>query len=74
MLRRWNARPGRKSSSVIVLLLVLWMSCESRAYAQSPGEAKTFSLDEAVDFALKNYPAVRASLEQVNAAHADVDL
>jgi len=50
------------------------MSCESRAYAQSPGEAKTFSLDEAVDFALKNYPAVRASLEQVNAAHADVDL
>jgi outer membrane protein TolC len=31
-------------------------------------------LEEAVDFALKNYPAVRASLERVNAAQAGVGL
>ena len=43
------------------------------AIAQSTEQqAKTFTLEEAVDFALKNYPAVRASLERVRAAQAGV--
>jgi outer membrane protein len=44
--------------------------------AQSPNEAKVreFTLEEAVDFALKNYPAVRASAERAKAAHAGVGL
>jgi outer membrane protein TolC len=43
--------------------------------AQSKDEkTRVFALKEAVDFALKNYPAVRASLERVNAAQAGVGL
>src|SRR5882762_11018796 len=43
--------------------------------AQSdPQKTKVFTLEEAVEFALKNYPAVRASLEGVRAAQAGVDV
>jgi outer membrane protein len=43
--------------------------------AQSdPQKTKVFTLEEAVDFALKNYPAVRASLERVKAAQASIGL
>lgn len=34
--------------------------------------SKTFTLEQAVDYALQNYPAVRASLERVSAARAGV--
>src|SRR2546429_8659898 len=37
-------------------------------------KTKVFTLEEAVEFALKNYPAVRASLERVTAAQAGVSL
>lgn len=59
-----------------ILLLVAWGTGERRASAQSAEEAKarTFTLEEAVDFALKNYPAVRASIEQANAARSGVAL
>src|SRR5215813_14728195 len=46
---------------------------ESRAQTQTSEPAKrTFTLEQAVDFALKNYPAVRASLERSRAAEAGV--
>ena len=35
---------------------------------------RTFTLDQAVDYALQNYPAVRASLERVAAAHEGITL
>jgi outer membrane protein TolC len=35
-------------------------------------KTRVFTLEEAVDFALKNYPAVRASLERAHAAEAGV--
>src|SRR5215469_966751 len=45
------------------------------ASAQSDQEkARVFTLEEAVDFALKNYPAVRASLERIHSAEASVSL
>jgi outer membrane protein len=45
------------------------------AQTQSGDQAKrVFTLEQAVDFALKNYPAVRASLERVRAAEAGVGL
>ena len=48
---------------------------ESRAQTQTSEPAKrTFTLEQAVDFALKNYPAVRASLERSRAAEAGVGL
>src|SRR5947207_3369408 len=37
-------------------------------------KTKVFTLEEAVEFALKNYPAVRASLERVRAAEGGVGL
>jgi outer membrane protein len=40
----------------------------------SATEPRTFSLEDALNYALQNYPAVRASLEQVNAAHAGITL
>src|SRR5690349_4104630 len=36
----------------------------------NPTTPRTFSLEDALNYALQNYPAVRASLEQVNAARA----
>src|SRR5467141_1098066 len=47
------------------------------ALAQTPSAEpvkKVLTLEQAVDFALKNYPAVRASLERVSAAQAGVGL
>jgi len=44
------------------------------ASAQPSAKARGFTLEEAVDFALSNYPAVRASLERVSAAKAEVNL
>lgn len=61
-----------------------WMACvialvalvplgESCAQTQISAPAKrTFTLEQAVDFALKNYPAVRASLERSRAAEAGI--
>jgi outer membrane protein TolC len=44
-----------------------------KAAAQTREAApRTFTLDQAVDYALQNYPAVRASLERVSAAQAGV--
>src|SRR5712672_868866 len=55
----------------IALAFVLLLVLGPMAVAQS---SKVLTLEEAVDFALKNYPAVRASLERVNAAQAGVGL
>jgi outer membrane protein len=45
------------------------------SYAQSPAPPqKAFTMEDVVAYALKNYPAVRASLEQVSAARSNVSL
>src|SRR5882757_9661938 len=54
-----------------VVAFVFLLALAPMAVAQS---SKVLTLEEAVDFALKNYPAVRASLERVNAAQAGVGL
>src|SRR5712664_2093298 len=55
----------------IVVAFVLLLALGPMAVAQSP---KVLTLEQAVDFALKNYPAVRAALERVSAAQAGVGL
>src|SRR6266576_6524568 len=55
----------------IAIAFVLPLVFGPMATAQS---SKVLTLEEAVDFALKNYPAVRASLERVRAAEAGVGL
>jgi outer membrane protein TolC len=54
-------------SFVLLLAMGTTMSAQS-----DPQKTKVFTLEEAVEFALKNYPAVRASLERVRAAQAGV--
>jgi outer membrane protein len=59
----------------IAVTLILCVPVEPTVLAQSSEAAsKVLTLEEAVDFALKNYPAVRASLERVNAAQAGIGL
>lgn len=65
-----NYRAYLQVAITSILLIAL---CRT-TLAQSGEEKKAFTLEEAVDFALKNYPAVRASLERVRAAQAGMGL
>jgi outer membrane protein TolC len=58
-----------------VIAFVLVLSLRQPATAQASTQTtKVFTLEDAVNFALKSYPAVRASLERVHAAEAGVGL
>jgi outer membrane protein len=57
----------------ITLGLLLSLGQTSPALS-STDQKKRLTLEEAVDFALKNYPAVRAALERFTAAQAGVGL
>src|SRR6266480_2101438 len=58
----------------MAVTLVLCVSVGPPVLAQSGSASKVLTLEEAVDFSLKNYPAVRASLERVHAADAGIGL
>ena len=58
----------------VATLVLLLISCQSALAQSNDGKTKAFTLEEAVNFALKNYPAVRASIEQLSAARAGVGL
>ena len=58
-----------KTSLSVALLLAMGTTMSAQS---EPQKTKVFTLEEAVEFALKNYPAVRASLERVRAAQAGV--
>jgi outer membrane protein len=65
-----------KYSKTAIFAIVFLVLCKATP-AQTPSaeqSKKVFTLEQAVDFALKNYPAVRASLERVRAAEAGVGL
>lgn len=65
----------RRNFGWLALALFLAWSFGPSAQAQTAqASKKTLTLDEAVDFALKHYPAVRASLERSTAAQAGVGL
>src|SRR5258707_1682435 len=57
-----------------VSLILIWFVGITVEAQTSEAAKKALTLEEAVDFALKNYPAVRASLERVKAAEAGVGL
>jgi outer membrane protein len=58
---------------LIAITLVLLATLNRTTLAQSSGDQKkVLTLEDAVDFALKHYPAVRAALERVRAAQAGV--
>ncbi len=67
-----NHRAGMRWIAIILILL---FSLGQATLAQTRAEdRKILALEDAVDFALKNYPAVRASLEGVRAAQAGIGL
>jgi len=62
-----------RSLACIAACLSLFATILPSAAAQSQQTPpKAFTLEQAVDYALQNYPAVRASLERVSAAKAGV--
>jgi outer membrane protein len=68
---------GNRSSCyrvTVATLVLLLTSCHSVLAQSNDGKTKAFTLEEAVNFALQNYPAVRASIEQLSAARAGVRL
>src|SRR5258708_10350013 len=69
-------RSPRKYLGMAVAAIFSLALCKP-APAQTPSAEpvkKVFTMEQAVDFALKNYPAARASLERVRAAEAGVGL
>lgn len=67
--------------SHVLLLLLTGVVCLPRALdAQAvqaptqPGPPLTLTLDQAIQYATDHYPAIRASLEEVNASAAGVDV
>jgi outer membrane protein len=67
---RFTLVVARAAGSLLFLLApVVSVSAQSN---QAP--PREFTLEQAIEFALQNYPSVRASLEQLNAARAQVTL
>lgn len=62
---------GKLLSALAVCLLLKAVTPAGSQQAAAPA-VKQFTVPQAVDYALGNYPAVRASLEQYNAARAGV--
>jgi outer membrane protein TolC len=62
---------NRLRLAIVVVLLALVFA--ARAGAQVGG-TQTFSLEEALQYALDHYPTLRVALEQANAATANVDV
>ncbi|HEV2423600.1 MAG TPA: TolC family protein [Terriglobia bacterium] len=59
---------------VATLVMSLGITETGQAGQATESQAKVFTVPQAVEFALTNYPAVRASLEQYNTARAGVGL
>ncbi|HKW33908.1 MAG TPA: TolC family protein [Candidatus Acidoferrum sp.] len=59
------------TATAVLFALVATRPAYAQTQASEPAK-RTFTLDEAVEFALKNYPAVRVSLERSQAAEAGV--
>jgi hypothetical protein len=69
--------PGSRSkySRTAILVIIFLLLCKATPAQTSAEQAKKlFTLEQAVDFALKNYPAVRASLERLRSAEADASV
>jgi outer membrane protein len=71
----WRTRAASALFLPLTVALSFGLSLAPACVAQSaPAGPQTFTLQQAVDYALAHYPAVRASLGQIEAAHAGIDL
>jgi len=66
-----NHRAYLKMGISVILMLAAGVAGSAQS---APQKTRVFTLEEAVAFALKNYPAVRASLERLRSAEAGVGL
>lgn len=65
----------RKLAVAGAAIVLIVGSCSGPSMGQTNATGpKSFSLEDALNYALQNYPAVRASLEQLNAARAGISL
>jgi outer membrane protein len=77
LLERIVSFNRRNNLSWVIFILFLGSSLGPAVQAQTQtreASKRVLTLEEAVDFALSNYPAVRAALQRVNAAQAGVGL
>ncbi len=68
------SHPKYSGMAIVVIFSLAFCRVEPAQAQSAKQEERVFNLKQAVDFALKNYPAVRASLERVRAAEAGVGL
>jgi outer membrane protein len=71
MYAPFTPRKWRTACAGLIALLALIP--EAKAQGQ-PAAPRTVTIDQAIDYALQNYPAVRASLEELSAAHVQIGL
>jgi outer membrane protein len=63
-----------KCLTVLLVIFLLLISLPDLHSQQTPVSNKPLTLDEAINFGLSHYPAIRASLERSAAASAGVGL
>src|SRR5438874_3168076 len=59
---------------IAVNLVLLTVSAQMTVAQSKDAGRKVFTLEEAVNYALKNYPAVRAAMERASAAESGIAL
>ena len=64
----------RVSKWIAVHMVLLMTLARVNVAQSSEAGRKAFTLQEAIDFALKNYPSVRAALERKSAAESAIGL
>jgi outer membrane protein len=63
-----------RSRVLLVTLLLPLTICPAASGQGDKTSAKVFTLEEAINYAIQNYPSVRAALEQIRAAQGGVSL
>ena len=69
-----NERRTVRCLHILSLAVGLASASTARAQTPSPSPPQTFTLDQAMQYALDHYPTVRVALEQVNASTAGVSV
>jgi outer membrane protein len=69
-----GSHPKYSRTAILAILFLLLCKATPAQTASAEQAKKVFTLEQAVDFALKNYPAVRASLERLRSAEAGVSV
>src|SRR5205814_5517929 len=73
--RRLKTLPAKTSILVLLIFLIpRSFVCRAQAPATQGQQVRPFTLDQAINYALTNYPSIRAARERISAARAGVSL